>query len=210
MKHISNSRLLISALPVAVAMFALLASGTVAYGQAEQLPTPIMGVVDTDRILQESLAAKGVRLERDKYANQYQSQVKDTEAQLRSEDQNLSQQRSVLAPEVFQQRAQGFQQKLADFQTQLKDKQERLDFAFQQAMQEIGNTIMVVSSEVAKERGINAVMARSQLMIFDPSMDITNSVLEKLNQRLASVAFQNPETLQRQGDDVAAGAAGGQ
>lgn len=210
MKQIFNTRLLISALPVAVAMFALLTSGTAAYAQAEQLPTPIMGVVDTDRILQESLAAKGVRLERDKYANQYQSEVKDIEGQLRVEDQELSQQRSVLAPEVFQQRAQGFQQKLADFQTQLKDKQERLDFAFQQAMQEIGNTIMVVSSEVAKERGINAVMARSQLMIFDPSMDITNSVLEKLNLRLASVAFQNPETLQRQGDGAAAGAAGGQ
>ena len=208
MKAIIKIRVILTTLPAFAAMFVLLVSGSAAYAQAEGLPAPVIGVVDTDRILQEALAAKGVRLERDKYANQYQSQVKDTEAVLRAEDQELSQQRGVLAPEVFQQRAQGFQQKLADFQEQLKDKQERLDFAFQQAMQEIGNTIMVVSSEVAKERGINAVMARSQLMIFDPSMDITNSVLDKLNQRLATVEFQNPETLERQND--AAGRAGGQ
>lgn len=208
MKTIAISRTFLTGLSVTTVMLALLIPGTAAYAQADKMAVPVLGVVDTDRILQESLAAKGVRLERDKYANQYQSQVKEMEASLRTEDQELSQQRGVLAPEVFQQRAQGFQQKLADFQTQLQDKQERLDFAFQQAMQEIGNTIMVVSSEIAKERGINAVMARSQLMIFDPSMDITKPVLDKLNERLGSVAFQNPETLQRQGSEgAAAGAA---
>ena len=204
MKTIEKKYTFLTVLTVTAVMISLLVPNSTANAQAENLPVPVIGVVDTDLILQESLAAKGVRLERDKYANQYQTQVKDTEEQLRSEDQELSQQRGVLAPEVFQQRAQAFQQKLADFQTQLQDKQGRLDFAFQQAMQEIGNTIMVVSSEIAKERGINAVMARSQLMIFDPSMDITKPVLDKLNERLGTVVSQNPETLQRQGADGAA------
>ncbi len=210
MKTISKLRTIFSALLFAAATFALLSSGTTAFAQVEQLPAPVIGVVDADRVLQESLAAKGVRLEREKYVNQYQAQVKETESQLRAEDQDLSQQRSVLAPEVFAQRAQGFQQKLADFQVQVRDKQERLDFAFQQAMQEIGNAMVVVSREVAQERGINVVLARNQVLIADPSMDITNAVLEKLNQRLASVVFQDPETLQRQGQAPPAdGAAGG-
>jgi Skp family chaperone for outer membrane proteins len=163
---------------------------------AETRPTPILGIVDTDLLLQDSLAAQGVRLERDKYATTYQTQVKDMETKLRAEDQQLVQQRGVLAPDVFQQQATAFQQKLAEFQTQVKEKQERLDYSFQQSMQTIGSTIMVVAGEVSKERGVNAVMARNQLMIFDPAMDITKPVLEKLNQRLASVTFQNPETLQ--------------
>jgi outer membrane protein len=209
MNALPNTRIVKSTLTAIAALFVVVVSASHAMAQ-EQLPTPVLGVVDTDRILQESLAAKGVRLERDKYANQYQSQVKEMESSLRTEDQELSQQRGVLAPEVFQQRAQGFQQKLAEFQTQIQDKQERLDFAFQQAMQEIGSTIMVVSSEIAKQRGINAVMARSQLMIFDPSMDITRPVLEKLNERLPSVVFQNPETLQRSAQDAAAEGNSGQ
>jgi len=209
MKTIVNTRFFLSALPAVMAIFTLLTPGTTAHAQVEQLPVPVIGVVDSDRLLQESLSAKGVRLERDKYINQYQSEVKDAEAELRVEDQELSQQRSVLAPEVFAQRAQAFQQKLSEYQVEVKDKQERLDFAYQQAMQEIGNTMVVVASEVAKKRGINVVMTRNQVLIFDPSMDITNAVLEGLNQRLATVAFQNPETLQRQGQDAAAGAAGG-
>jgi len=170
---------------------------------AQTHPAPLIGVVDTDLLLQESLAAKGVRLERDKSASGYQVQVTEQEKKLRAEDQELAQQRSVMTPDVFQTRATEFQKKLADFQTQVRDKQERLEFSFQQSMQEIGNTIMVVSSEVAKERNINAVMARSQLMIFDPGMDITRPVLERLNQRLPSVVFQNPDTLQRADDKAA-------
>ena len=77
---------------------------------AETRPTPVLGIVDTDLLLQDSLAAKGVRLERDKYAATYQTQVKDMEAKLRAEDQQLAQQRSVLAPDVFQQQATAFQQ----------------------------------------------------------------------------------------------------
>lgn len=173
---------------------------------AEKRPTPILGIVDTDLLLQDSLAAKGARLERDKFATTYQNQVKDMETKLRAEDQQLAQQRSVLAPDVFQQQATTFQQKLVDFQTQVKDKQERLDYSFQQSMQKIGEQIMLVTSEVSKEAGINAVMARNQLMIFDPGMDITKLVLDRLNQRLANVPFQNPDTLQRQADPAAAAA----
>ena len=102
---------------------AVLIAGMTVFGSvsaavaAEARPTPVLGIVDTDLILQEALASKGVRLERDKYATTYQNQVKDMEGKLRAEDQELSQQRGVLAPDVFQQRAQTFQQKLADFQT---------------------------------------------------------------------------------------------
>jgi Skp family chaperone for outer membrane proteins len=195
------------------ALAAVVAGMTFVSGQAAQAaaashPAPILGVVDTDLLLQKSLAAQGVRLERDKFANSYQALIKDEDTKLRTEDQALSQQRGVLAPDVFQQRAQDFQKKITDFQAQVKEKQYRLDYSFQLAMQEIGNTIMVVSSEVAKTEGINAVLARSQLMIFDPGMDITNAVLEKLNQRLPSVKFQDPATLQIPAEGQAVAAAG--
>lgn len=171
---------------------------------AQQRAATIIGIVDADRLLADSLAAKGVRLEREKYANTYQAQVKDMETKLRAEDQELSQQRGVLAPDVFQQRATAFQQKLADFQGQVKEKQDRLDYSFQQAMQEIGNTIVLISGEVAKAQGITTVIARNQVVYVDPSMDITAPILERINQRLPAVKFQDPATLQAQGAPGAA------
>ena len=184
---------------------AVLLAAAPASAQTAAKPLTI-GVVDTDMVLEQSLAGKQVKLEREKYATQYANQVKDTEGKLRSEDQELSQQRGVLAPDVFQQRATAFQTKIQDFQNQVRDKQERLEFASNQAAQEIANTMLVVSQEVAKEKGLNAVMARQMLLVFDPSMDITKAVLDKLNARMATVVFQNPDTLQRS-DQAAAGGA---
>jgi Skp family chaperone for outer membrane proteins len=193
------------AVPAIVAA-GLFAAPAMAQTAAAAKPLTI-GVVDTDQVLEQSLAGKSVKAERDKYASTYTSQVKDTEAKLRAEDQELSQQRGVLAPDVFQQRATAFQTKIQDFQNTVRDKQERLEFASNQAAQEIANTMLVISQEVAKERGLNAVMARQTLLVFDPSMDITKPVLDKLNARLPSVQFQNPDTLQRNDKDGAEGGA---
>ncbi|MBL8643529.1 MAG: OmpH family outer membrane protein [Rhodospirillaceae bacterium] len=170
----------------------------------EKLPAPIIGIVDTDLILRDSLASKSVRLERDKFATQYQTQVQDEEKKLRAEDQELANQRAMMTQEVFQTRATEFQKKLADFQTRVRDKQERLDFSFQQSMTEIGQAIYAAAGDVAKERGINTVLARSQiLLVVDAGMDITAPVLTKLNQRLPTVKFQDPATLQRQDPNAA-------
>ena len=169
-----------------------------AIAQTERLPAPVIGIVDTDAILRDSLASKGVRLERDKVATLYQTQVQEDEKKLRTEDEELAKQRGVMSPDVFQTRATDFQKKLADFQTRVRDKQERLDYSFQQSMQEIGQAIYAVAGEVAKERGINTVFARSQiLLVVDPGMDITAPVLTKLNAKLTNVKFQDPATLAR-------------
>jgi Skp family chaperone for outer membrane proteins len=176
----------------------------------ERVPAPVIGIVDTDLILRDSLASKAVRLERDKYASQYQTQVADEEKKLRAEDQELAKQQSVMAQDVFQTRVGEFQKKLADFQTRVRDKQERLDFSFQQSLGEISNALVAASTEVAKERGINTVLTRNQILFFvDPGMDITAQVLTKLNQRLPTAKFQDPATLQRQDPNAQAAAPAG-
>jgi Skp family chaperone for outer membrane proteins len=191
-----------------IARFALpaLLGAALFAGSASAQGATSIGVVDTEQVLENSLAGKAVKLEREKYGTAYTNQVKDTEAKLRTEDQELSQQRGVLAPDVFQQKATAFQQKIQDFQNTVRDKQERLEFASNQAMQEIANTMLVVSQEVAKEKGLNAVLPRGAVLVFEPGMDITKSVLDKLNARLPSVQFQNPDTLQRSDGQAAAGA----
>jgi Skp family chaperone for outer membrane proteins len=185
---------------------------TQALAQAERIPAPVIAIVDTDAILRDSLASKGVLLERDKVATQYHTQVQDEEKRLRAEDEELSRQRSVMAQDVFQNRATEFQRKLQDFQTRVRDKQERLDYSFQQSMAEIGQKIYGVAGEVAKERGINMVLARSQIfLISNTGMDITEPVLTRLNSQLPSVKFQDPATLTRvdaAGQPVGAGQPG--
>ena len=139
------------------------------------------------------LAAKGVRLERDKFLTKYQTEVRELETEMRDEDQRLAQQRNVLAPEVFQQQVEAFQQKMGTVQRDLRVKQQNLTAVYEQALNEIRQEMMRISSTIAQERGINMVLPQQLVLLSDPSMDITRPVLEILNERLPSVTMKNPE-----------------
>jgi Skp family chaperone for outer membrane proteins len=164
--------------------------------QAQSVPAPIIGVVNTDLLLRESQAAKSVMAERERYATIYQNQANDISSKLRAEDQELANQRNVLAPDVWQEKAQAFQKKFAEAQGTVREKQERLEYSTNQAMSEVLNTLRVVSQSAAAAKGINVVVPQGAVLYFDPAMDITNQVMSGLNQRLPSVKFQDPETIQ--------------
>ena len=182
---------LVSAIAGAVVLTALFVDP--ASAQQNGQTRPVIGVLNTEIIERDSLAAKGVRLERDKYITRYQQQIKTVEVELREEEQRLTQQRNVLSPEVFQQQVEDFQEKFAVEQQNIQVKQQNLQAVFQQAMIEINQEVLRISSQVAQERGINMVMAQNMVLLSDPSMDITRPVLELLNERLPQVDFQNPE-----------------
>lgn len=190
MTHMILSR--ISGFALALMIVAGLAVSS-ASAQQNNFTRPIIGVLNTEIIERDSLAAKGVRLERDKFVTRYQTEVRDLEVELRDEEQRLTQQRNVLAPEVFQQQVEAFQAKLATAQQDSRVKQQNLNVVFQQAMVQIRQEMLRISSQVAQELGINMVMPQNLILLSDPSMDITRPVLDILNERLASVEMQNPE-----------------
>jgi Skp family chaperone for outer membrane proteins len=181
------------------ATLAIMATGlfaTTLPALAQSAPAPVIGVVNTDLLLRESAAAKSVMAERERYATIYQNQANDISSKLRAEDQELANQRNVLAPDVWQEKAQAFQKKFAEAQGTVREKQERLEYSTNQAMSEVLNTLRVVSQSAAAAKGINVVVPQGAVLYFDPAMDITNQVMAGLNQRLPSVKFQDPETIQ--------------
>jgi Skp family chaperone for outer membrane proteins len=188
----NSIRSLAGAVTLAIAAATATLSTPVMAQQSNQT-RPIIGVLNTQIIERDSLAHKGVRLERDKYVTRYQTEARVLETELREEEQRLTQQRNVLAPEVFQQQAQAFQEKFGTAQQESRIKLENLNAVVQQAAIQINQEMMGITSQVAQELGINMVMPQGVILLADPSMDITRPVLEILNERLPSVEMQNPE-----------------
>ena len=189
MTSLNSIRSLAGALTFAIAA----ATATPTVAQQSNQTRPIIGVLNTQIIERDSLAHKGVRLERDKYVTRYQTEARVLETELREEEQRLTQQRNILNPEVFQQQAQAFQEKFGTAQQESRVQLENLNAVVQQAAIEINQEMMQITSQVAQELGINMVMPQGVILLADPSMDITRPVLELLNQRLPSVELQNPE-----------------
>jgi Skp family chaperone for outer membrane proteins len=178
---------------------AILAAGSVpAFAQAERLPVPVIAIIDGDMVANESLAGKGIVLEQAKYAETLKSFVTENEGKLRTEEQDLTKQRAVLAPDVFEQKVRDFQKKANDLQTQVKSRSDQIAVATQFAQRELTNNIVLVGQEVAKERGANIAINRTQALFFEPGFDVSKQVLAKLNQKITSIKFPDPSTLQIQ------------
>jgi Skp family chaperone for outer membrane proteins len=62
-----------------------------------------------------------------------------------------------------------------------------LEQALSDAMRVVQTNVMQIVAEVALERGANIVLAKHQVLIFDRTLDVTQTVLERLNRRLPDV-----------------------
>ncbi|WP_176787666.1 OmpH family outer membrane protein [Roseospirillum parvum] len=173
----------------------LLAAQGATAQQASQPPGPVVGVLDMQRVLREAGAAKQARADRERYASQYKAEVSEQEKSLRAADQELARQRTVLAPEAFNEKRKEFQQRLAQFQRDVQARRRNLERAMAEAMSEIQRAVVTATDEAATQRGVNLVLYRSQVFMFSDQMDLTPTVLEKVNRQLPSVAFPDPATM---------------
>ncbi len=141
-------------------------------------------VVDVKRIVSESLAAKHVAKQIDKKRQEYQDQVNEEEEALRKEEQELSSQRSVLAQDVFEERMKGFGQKIREVRESVDKRRGILENAYVKALSVIQEKTLAVIEDLAKERGFTAALPKSQLLYMAEGKDISNDVLEALNDSL--------------------------
>lgn len=178
---------------VLLCLLAATALPAAAQAQAQKTPAAAIVVIDTQRIFREAASLKAVRQQIDQYRAGLKPEIEKQEDALRQEDQELAKQRSVLTPEVFEQRRQAFQAKVVALQKQIQDHQTTIEKAFNSARDQVTTTIVEILKEMSKTRGFNLVLDRTNVQVMlDPSVEITPEVLKQLDQRLPTVKAALP------------------
>jgi outer membrane protein len=160
------------------------------------LPTPVIAVVDIDKIRQNASAAKSVREQLNKYQSQYQDEFAKLENELRNAGQELDKQRAVLSPEAFAQRRQQFEQRVADGQRSAQARKKQLNDALNNSVLQLDKVIVQVIQDVATQRGASLMLPRSQIILSHPAMEVTDEVLEQVNRKLPTVKVTLPPLTQ--------------
>lgn len=156
---------------------------------------PVVGVIDVQQVMAKSTAAQQAVAQRDKYLDTYQARAAEVEKGLRETDQELGRLRATLPPDQFNARYQAFQTRVSEFQREVQTRRRNLERAFGAAMNEVQAAVIRAADMVAAQRGMNLLLYRTQVFLFNPSMDITDPVLARVNQDLPSVKMADPDTL---------------
>ncbi|NKD76339.1 OmpH family outer membrane protein [Haematospirillum sp. H1815] len=180
---------------VYISCFVLLLQISLAHAGREEYA---FGVLDQQKIMAESSAARMVFADRDRYQEVYQGETAKQEKKLRAEDESLLKLRATLSPEELARRQRAFQGRVTRFQKQVQAKRAALERSFATAIAEVQSALIKIVHGVAQEKGMGVVFYRSQVFLFDPRVDITDEVLERLNRDLPHLSMLDPSMLAEQ------------
>jgi Skp family chaperone for outer membrane proteins len=157
------------------------------------IPTPVIAIIDVDQILQESIAAKGVRAQADKYQQTFQSEMTKEEATLRSTQQDIDQQRKTLSQDAFAEKARAFDASVAEFQRKGLARRRAFDKSFNTAMGQVQQGMLEATQLVATSHGATMVLPRSQVVLFDDKMNLTKEIIAAMDRKVSHVDFPAPK-----------------
>jgi outer membrane protein len=185
-------RKLISVVALSVALF-LASAPAVLAADAAKFPPAVVAVVDVQKIMRESSAAKSVRDQLATKRTEYQKMVNGDEQKLREEEQKLATEKSKLTAEEFAKKREAFAGKVKATQEEVQGRARVLDNAFNGALEEIKKALGQVVADAANAHGASVVMDRGQLLIVESSLDMTDEVLVAINKALPSVTVKVPD-----------------
>lgn len=150
-------------------------------------------VVDFQSVVRNSDAAQEVQRQIDVLRQSYQQQFGALEEELRALEAELAEESNAMAPDEFAERRRMFERRVTDAQREAQARRAELDQALDQAMDRIRNQLVEVVAEIADEQGANVVLNRSQVVLFDQSLEFSEEALARLNEVLPAVEIEAPE-----------------
>lgn len=144
-------------------------------------------VVDVQALLQNSKAAKMVREQIEGKRAEYAKDISHQEEALRQERDSLQRQQATLTPEQLNTKGREFQAKINELDRDVQAKRQALERSNADALQKIQDVMVKIITDIAKDRRANLVFQRSELVLFDQGFDVTDQVLQKLDEQLPTM-----------------------
>jgi Skp family chaperone for outer membrane proteins len=146
--------------------------------------------VDTQVILEKSTALQKVREQLDKKAEEFKKDSSSKEAYFKKKYEDLEKQKAVLSKEVFEQKSNDLAKEFGDAQKKVQESRGALDKAYTEAMQQFEKALGDIVKEEATKGHAKVVLPKMQALYSDPSLDITNPVLDSLNKKLPTITVK--------------------
>ncbi len=154
---------------------------------AEDFAIKNIATVDLKKIVDGSKAAKAAEEEVKKLQKIYINETKVQEASLKKGEEQLRYQQKALSQEAFAKKVQEFRQRIAKEQNEIMKKKKILETAYIKSLELIRNETVKVVEGIAKEKNLDMVIAKGNVLFSKESYDISDEVLEQLNKKLAKV-----------------------
>jgi Skp family chaperone for outer membrane proteins len=147
-------------------------------------------VVDVNALMRDSKAAKSIAQQMEQFHNGFTKDLQKQEGDLRAAKEEIDRQRTILAPDALNERVKDFQQKYMELDRNSQAKRDILARTNQTAMKQVVDKMLQIVSDIATERKANIVLPKSEVVLVDKGLDVTDETMKRLDQALPAVAVK--------------------
>ncbi|MGE5716280.1 MAG: OmpH family outer membrane protein [Acidobacteriota bacterium] len=173
-----------------------LALGVLARGASAQAPSTTtpggkIGVIEVQKIVQESAIGKESLARVQKVQQAKQEDLQKRQKELRDMEQKIQDQGKSLSEDAMEKLQKDYQTKALDLKRFQDDAQRELEESQRKELGELEKRIMPVINEVAREQGYALVFNKFNsglLFADDKAVDLTEAVITKFNSQIAAPA----------------------
>ncbi|MEO6325368.1 MAG: OmpH family outer membrane protein [Thermoanaerobaculia bacterium] len=171
-------------IPIAATFLLATAASTPALAQGAQK----IGVIEVQRIVQESAVGKESLARVQKIQGGKQEELVRRQKELRDMEQKIQEQGKALSEDAMDKLQKDYQAKALDLKRFQDDAQRELEETQRKELSELEKRIMPVIDTVAKEQGFQLVFNKFQsgLLYADGGVDLTEAVITRFNTQITA------------------------
>ena len=162
----------------------------------ENAELPVVGesfpiaVVDMQYIVSKSTAAVKVREYLENMKKNFGEEIKNEEESLKTMQEELGSQRSILPPDEFSLMENDFRKKVENLQKIVAERNKLLENILSQSIQIIQTQAIQIITTIGRERGLALALDTSSVVIAADTINISTNVIERLNTNLPEVDME--------------------
>ena len=154
---------------------------------ADNYPNTSIGVLDLNRVLLDSKAAKSAAEEIDKIAKVIENELIDSDENMVKEQNKLIESQSIMAPEAFELKRKEYEEKVKNYNIERQKKLISIEDLIESSRNEILNELKPILEEISENKGITVILEKGTILLNAETMDITDEVIKTLNKELPKI-----------------------
>ena len=149
-----------------------------------------IGIVDFRYILKKSNAIKILGDKFIHFEKKINEKIKLKQKELKIEEKKILSRKNKLTDADYKNKLKSFKSEVFEVQKKYKKDRLILNNSFQTLQKKLKDLLAQVIKDVSKKREINVVFLKENVFLFnDPSIDITNEVLDLFNKKTKSMSI---------------------
>ena len=146
-----------------------------------------IAVLDVSKLLKESKASLSIQEQVKKLAKSINEDSKKNAKEIQKKEEELLRQKRTLTPEAFSDRKNAFEKIVIDFNKKRDAKRKALQSAEREAITKIEDATESIVKSISTEKNIDVVIRKAAIILSEPTTDITQDVIDKLNKQLSTI-----------------------